>query len=79
MQTLGLPGTAPAVDTAAIETRVAGVKEARALPAGCVVGDQHGGLTFSDAVAHVLEARSRNGWVEIQAQGQVWTIIILTR
>jgi crotonobetainyl-CoA:carnitine CoA-transferase CaiB-like acyl-CoA transferase len=79
MQTLALQGTGLAVDPAAILTKVAGVKEARALPTGAIVGDLHGGLTFSDAVAAALETRSRDGWVEIQAQGQVWTIIVLNR
>lgn len=71
---------AVAVDVDAIVKRLAGVKEAKALPAGSVVGDLHGGLTFTDAVASVLESRSAGGWHEIQTpEGQVWTIIALNR
>ena len=69
---------APGLDTASIVTRIANVKEARALPPGAVVGDQHGGLTFTDAVAAALEARSSGGWQEVQSpQGQTWTLIIV--
>lgn len=70
--------TAHVLDTTSIVTKVASIKEARALPPGAVIGDLHGGLTFTDAVAAALEARSPGGWREIQAStGQVWTIIIL--
>jgi hypothetical protein len=68
------------VDTSSIDTKLATVKEARALPAGAVVGDLHGGLTFTDAVAAVLEARSNGGWQELQTpSGQIWTVIALNR
>ena len=61
-------------------TAVATVQEARALPQGAVVGDAHGGLTFNDAVASVLESRSLSGWQEIEAApGNRWTIIVLDR
>jgi len=43
--------TAHVLDTASIVTKVGSIKEARALPPGAVVGDLHGGLTFTDAVA----------------------------
>jgi hypothetical protein len=68
---------APALDTACIITKIASVREARALPGGCVVGDQHGGLTFSDAVAAELEARSLEGWREVRCGGEIWTVILL--
>ena len=59
---------------------VASVEEARSLPQGTVVGDPHGGLTFSDIVASALEARSLGGWQEIEVSpGDRWTIIVLNR
>ena len=71
---------ARAVDTSSIVTRIASVKEARALPRGSVVGDLHGGLTFSDGVAAALEARSRSGWQEIHTpSGETWTIILVDK
>jgi crotonobetainyl-CoA:carnitine CoA-transferase CaiB-like acyl-CoA transferase len=87
MQTLGpasstgnLTAFAVGIDTASIVTKLASVKEARALPAGTIVGDLHGGLTFTDAVAAALESRSSGGWQEMQIPcGQVWTVIILNR
>jgi len=87
MQTFGpasssgnLPAFAVGIDTASIVTKLASVKEARALPAGAIVGDLHGGLTFTDAVAAALESRSTGGWQEMQlTSGQVWTLIILNR
>jgi crotonobetainyl-CoA:carnitine CoA-transferase CaiB-like acyl-CoA transferase len=66
------------LDITSIITKVASIKEARALPPGAVIGDLHGGLTFTDAVAAALESRSHSGWREIQtATGQVWTIIVV--
>ncbi len=45
-----------------------------------MVGDLHGGLTFSDSVAAALEARSAGGWHEIHTPAnETWTIIILDR
>ena len=74
------PATALGVDTSSIVTKLGNVKEARALPPGAIVGDLHGGLTFTDAVAAALEARSAGGWQEIQGStGEIWTIIILNR
>lgn len=74
----GANRSAFAVDTGSIVTKVANVKEARALPPGTIVGDQHGGLTFTDAVAATLESRSTGGWQELQVPGgQIWTIIVL--
>jgi len=71
---------ATVLDTSAIITKVSSVREARALPAGSVVGDPHGGLTFTDAVAGALESRSTSGWQETQApSGEIWTIIVLNR
>ncbi len=73
-------GFAIGLDTAMIVQKVANVKEAKTLARGCVVGDQHGGLTFTDAVAAALEARSIAGWQEIQTgSGETWTIILLNR
>ena len=87
MQILGSSGAYPepaagvhGIDTSRIIGRVNGVKEARALPPGSVVGDMHGGLTFTDAVAAALERRSLSGWQEIQAPaGQSWTVIMVNR
>ena len=67
-------------DMSVVVTRVASVAEARALPPGSVIGDLHGGLTFSDAVAAVLESRSHTGWQEVEAApGAFWTLIVLHR
>jgi hypothetical protein len=67
-------------DMSCVITTVPSVQAARALPAGSVVGDTHGGLTFNDAVASALEARSLGGWQEVEvAPGSVWTIILLNR
>ena len=69
---------AAALDCASIITEVANVKQARALPSGSVVGDLHGGLTFSDAVAAALESRSQTGWREVHSpEGEMWTIIAI--
>jgi crotonobetainyl-CoA:carnitine CoA-transferase CaiB-like acyl-CoA transferase len=74
------PAFALGVDTSSIVTKLASVKEARALPPGTIVGDLHGGLTFTDAVAAALEARSACGWQEMQIpSGEIWTLIILNR
>jgi len=74
------PAFALGVDTSIIVTRVASPQEARALPRGSVVGDLHGGLTFTDAVASALESRSPGGWQEIRmADGERWTIIVVNR
>lgn len=74
------PAFGIAIDTATIVTSLRTVKEARALPPGAIVGDLHGGLTFTDAVAAALEARSSGGWQEFQAStGEIWTIIIVNR
>ena len=63
-----------------VVTQITSIAEARALPPGSVVGDPHGGLTFTDAIAAVLEARSLSGWEEVEASpGSLWTIIILNR
>jgi crotonobetainyl-CoA:carnitine CoA-transferase CaiB-like acyl-CoA transferase len=68
------------VDTASIVRKLASVKDARALPPGAIVGDLHGGLTFTDAVAAALEARSTGGWQELQTpSGETWTLIIVNR
>ena len=74
------PAFGIAIDTLSIVSKVRSAKEARALPPGAIVGDLHGGLTFTDAVASALEARSSGGWQELQApSGEIWTIIILNR
>ena len=73
------PGCGLAIDTASIITKIVSAQEARALGPGTIVGDLHGGLTFTDAVAAALEARSNSGWREIQApNGEIWTIITLS-
>ncbi|MBZ5624493.1 MAG: hypothetical protein LAQ69_38210 [Acidobacteriia bacterium] len=82
--TTGASETRPAaglgVDTSNIITELASVKEARALPCGSVVGDLQGGLTFTDAVAAALEARSLGGWHEMHTPtSETWTIIVLDR
>lgn len=89
MQILGTGSTAVSegrqayalgIDPSNITTRVATVKEARALPAGSVVGDLQGGLSFSDSVAAALEARSTGGWQEMQTPNkETWTVIVLDR
>jgi hypothetical protein len=87
MQILGPTGAsegrsafALGVETSSIITRVSSPLEARTLPCGSVVGDLHGGLTFTDAVASALESRSPGGWQEIQTPGgERWTIIVLNR
>ena len=78
----GLAGNSPAfavgIDTSNIITQVASVKEARALPRGSVIGDLHGGLTFSDSIAAALESRSAGGWREVNLpSNETWTIIVL--
>lgn len=72
------PACGLAVDTSIIVTRIESVSEARALPEGSVVGDLHGGLTFTDAIAAALESRSHGGWQEVQtSEGEVWTVIVV--
>lgn len=72
-------GVAPQLDVSSFITRCATVEEARALPSGSIVGDLHGGLTFTDDVSAALESRSLGGWQEIEpVAGQRWTIIVLT-
>lgn len=72
-------GAALRLDPSTFITRCASVEEAQALPCGAVIGDRHGGLTFTDDVAAVLEARSLGGWQEIEIEpGERWTIIVLT-
>jgi hypothetical protein len=72
-------GLARVLDTASIITSLTSPREAIMLPPGAVVGDTHGGLTFTDAVSAVLEARSLGGWQEVEPQpGQLWTIIVLS-
>jgi hypothetical protein len=58
-------GTRAQVDLSSVVTRVQTIAEARSLPAGTVVGDMHGGVTFSDAVAKELERRSQCGWLDV--------------
>lgn len=71
------------LDFSTVVTRVQSVAEARSLPAGTVVGDNHGGLTFSDAVAKELERRSHEGWRDlthhIESTQKRWTVIVLNR
>jgi hypothetical protein len=80
MSIRGASALAPSLDVSSIVQKVCSVKEARALPRGSVVGDLHGGLTFTDAVATALESRSAGGWQELKtAVGETWTIIVLNR
>jgi hypothetical protein len=69
-------GAAAAID---IITVVASPADARALPRGVVVGDSHGGVTFSDAVAEILESRSACGWREVHINQTSWTVIQVNR
>jgi len=65
------------VDTSSIVTKCT-LAEARTLPPGSIVGDVHGGLTFTDEVAAALESRSLGGWQEIELiPEERWTIIVL--
>jgi hypothetical protein len=76
----GASAFALSLDAASIVRKVVSVKEARALACGAVVGDLHGGLTFTDAVANALESRSAGGWQEWKSSdGATWTVIILNR
>lgn len=67
------------LDLSAVVTRVPTIAEARALPVGSVVGDKHGGVTFSDAVASILERRSNGGWCDVPSDDQRWTVILISR
>ena len=68
------------IDLSNLITRIASVKDARELPMGSVIGDLQGGLTFTDAVAAALEARSDGGWREVQSsQCETWTVIVMDR
>jgi hypothetical protein len=68
------------LDTSRIVREIRSSKEALELPAGTIVGDPHGGLTFTDAVAAALESRSSGGWHETRMPlGDVWTLIFLDR
>ena len=73
-------GAASSFDPDLIVRTVRDPQEARCLPSGSIVGDLYGGLTFTDAVAAALEARSIYGWREVRTpSGGIWTIIILDR
>jgi hypothetical protein len=68
------------IDTESIITKCVSTKEARSLPSGSIIGDLHGGLTFTDAVAAALESRSLGGWQEIHTTaGETWTVIVIDR
>ena len=64
---------------ATIIREVPTAETARKLPRGCIVGDRHGGVTFTDAVSTILQARSRRGWKEVELSGELWTVIVLDR
>lgn len=70
-----------ALDYNRVITAVRNVDEARALPPGSLVGDSRGGVTFSDAVACVLEQRSACGWTDVRTPDAAahWTVIYLNR
>lgn len=74
-------GFALGADMSQVITNLATPQEARALARGSVVGDQHGGLTFTDAVAAALESRSFRGWHEfVPSPGApAWTLIVVDR
>jgi hypothetical protein len=74
-------GAGMQIDLSVIITNVKTADDARALPAGTVVGDTHGGVTFSDAVASELEKRSHTGWCDVfsPADQARWTVILLNR
>ena len=76
-----MPSPRMQFDYKAVITAVRSVEEARALPRGSVVGDLRGGVTFSDAVARVLEQRSAFGWTDVASNeaAQHWTVIYLNR
>lgn len=61
----------------ALVTRVLSASEARALPRGTAVGDRHGGCSFTDNVAVVLEARSTRGWMDVGIGPDRWTVIVI--
>jgi crotonobetainyl-CoA:carnitine CoA-transferase CaiB-like acyl-CoA transferase len=73
------PAAALEFDASSIVVKISSTTEARALPCGSIVGDLHGGLTFTDAVAAVLESRSNGGWKEVIAGSATWTVIRLDR
>jgi hypothetical protein len=76
----GRSAFALAIDPTGIIQTIACATAARSLPKGSIVGDVHGGLSFSDSVAAALEARSAHGWREWRAaSGETWTIILLDR
>lgn len=60
-------------------TSVPTVFDAKALPRGVAVGDQHGGCSFTDNVAAVLESRSLTGWQDIGIGSDRWTVIVIDR
>jgi hypothetical protein len=73
-----IPNAGMAVDLSQIVSELSSVKAARDLPVGSIVGDLHGGLTFTDAIAAALESRSTTGWREVRTSDcETWTIIIL--
>jgi hypothetical protein len=73
-------GLGIALDPSSIVGKLMNADEVDNLPRGTIVGDLCGGLTFSDTVAKALEARSTDGWQEIEApNGEIWTIIVLNR
>jgi hypothetical protein len=73
-------GTARQIDLSAVVTKVQSPAEARSLPVGTVVGDVHGGVTFSDRIAAELERRSREGWCDaVGPDGEAWTVIVLAK
>ena len=69
------------LDLTAVVTSIQSTEEARSLPRGSVVGDRCGDLSFSDAIAAVLESRSTSGWLEIEDEPDMepWTLIIVER
>lgn len=58
-------------------THIQTASEARALPRGTTVGDRHGGCSFIDNIAVILESRSSRGWIEISIGADCWTVIVI--
>jgi len=64
---------------APILRNVPSVETARTLPIGSVVGDHHGGVTFTDPVATILESVAYYGWEEIEIDAERWAVIVVDR
>ena len=81
MQMFGNSLHCESFDLQNVVTRVLSPADVGALPRGALVGDSHGGVTFTDAVARELEKRSTTGWLSLKAAEaqKPWTVIVLNR